>query len=158
MTRRSPRHRSRAFTITELLIAIGILGLFGAVATQVFYATFRVSSATAKNQDAAGTFDSAVTALRADAWVAGEIAAPDPATAKLGKVTWTIRDSMLTRDAGGDRDRPGTQPHSWPIPAGTTFVADGASLILRVPATSGERGGDVRMVSQSLVLSRLSPS
>jgi prepilin-type N-terminal cleavage/methylation domain-containing protein len=158
MIRRSSRHRCRAFTITELLIAIGILGIFAAVATQVFYATFRVGAASAKNQDAAGTFDSALSALRADAWVASEIAAPDPATAKLAKITWTIKDSVLTRDAGGNPDAAGARPRTWPVPAGTTFVADGASLILRVPTTSGERGGDVRMASQSLVLSRLAPS
>ena len=157
MIRCSARRRYRAFTITELLIAIGILGLFAAVATQVFYATFRVGTATAKNQDAAGTFDSAVSALRADVWITGEIAAPDPSTAKLGKITWTIKDSTLLRDPGGDHDAPGDHPRTWPLPAGTTFVADGASLILRVPTTSGERGGDVRMVSQSLVLSRLAP-
>ena len=157
MIYRSPNPRSRAFTITELLLALGMLSIFAIAATQVFYATFRAGNAAAASQDAAGTFDSAVSALRADVWMAGDIAAPDPATAKLGQVTWKIDHARLTRDAGGDHDRPGAQPRTWPIPTGTSFVADGASLILRVPSTNGERGGDVRMISQPLVLSRLSP-
>jgi type II secretory pathway pseudopilin PulG len=146
------RHRRAAlgFTISELLIAIGILGIFGLVATQVFYSSFRVSRTTAEKQDAAGSFDSAVSVLRSDVWTAPEIAAPDPGTAKLGKVTWTIKDTTLTRDTGD-----GARPRTWPMPKGTSFAADGASLVLRVPAATGERGGDVRMVSEPLVLQRL---
>jgi type II secretory pathway pseudopilin PulG len=152
---RRHRHRAaRAFTISELLIAIGILAIVGLVATQVFFASFRVSRATAAQQDAAGSFDSAMSVLRSDVWTAAEIAAPDASTAKLGKVTWRINDLMLTRDAGGD----GAQSRTWPMPKGTSFVADGASLVLRVPAATGERGGDVRMISESQLLSRLKPS
>ena len=147
------RGAARAFTIAELLFAIGILGIFGLLATQVFYGSFRVSRATAQQQDAAGSFDSAVSVLRSDVWTAPEIAAPDPATVKLGKVTWTIKDDTLTRDAGDD-----SRPRTWPMPKGTSFAADGAALVLRVPASTGERGGDVRMVSEPLVLQRLTSS
>jgi prepilin-type N-terminal cleavage/methylation domain-containing protein len=152
MKRTHQRHR-RAFTIPELLMAIGILGIFAVAATQVFQATFRIGHATAQQQDAAASFDSAIGVLRADAWVATEIAAPDPATAKVGKVTWTINDTTLTRDAGD-----GSRPHSWPMPKGVTFAADGGSLVLRVPAADGQRGGEVRMVSQTIMLSRLTAS
>ena len=144
------RRRRRAFTLTELLFAIGVLSLFAAAATQLFHVTIRTGYATAQQQDAAGSFDSAVAALRGDAWVATEIAAPDPATAKLGKLTWSIKETTLTRDAGDN-----SRPRTWPIPKGLTFAADGPSLVLRVPATSGERGGDVRLVSEILTLSRL---
>jgi type II secretory pathway pseudopilin PulG len=149
------RHRRAAlgFTISELLIAIGILGIFGLVATQLFYSSFRVSHATAAQQDAAGSFDSAVSVLRSDVWTAPEIAAPDARTAKLGKVTWTIKETTLTRDTGD-----GARPRTWPMPKGTSFAADGAALVLRVPAAAGECGGDVRMVSESQLLSRLKPS
>jgi prepilin-type N-terminal cleavage/methylation domain-containing protein len=154
---RRPRHcRPRAFTIPELLFAIGILGIFAAAATQLFHATFRINHATAQEQDAAGSFDSAVAALRADAWVATEIAAPGPTTAKLGKITWTINETTLTRDAGD-----GSRPRIWTLPQGVTFAAEATSLVLRVPAPrggGGERGGDVRMVSQVMTLSRLTSS
>jgi len=145
----------RGFSLAELLLALGVLGLFGAAATQLFHTTFRVSHATAQQQDAAASFDAAVAAMRDDAWVASEIAAPDPATAKLGKVTWSVKDQTLTRDAGDDRSR------TWPAPTGLTFAADGGALVLRVPAGSGggaggrERGGDVRMISEPNLLSRL---
>ena len=135
----------------ELLIAIGILGVFALAATRLFYATIRIGHATAQQQDAAGSFDAALGVLRADAWSAPEIAAANETAAKLGNVTWTINSTTLTRDAGDN-----SRPRTWPIAKGTTFiVVDGTSLVLRVPAAFGERGGDVRLVSQARVLSRL---
>ncbi len=144
--------RRRAFTIPELLLAIGVLAIFAAAAAQLFHATFRVSHATAQRQDAAASFDAALAAIRDDAWVATEIAAPDPATAKLGGVTWSVKETTLTRDPGDGRP-----PRKWPAPNGLTFATenDGVVLLLRVPAGTGERGGDVRMISQSKMLSRL---
>ncbi len=146
-----PRRRSRGFTMPELLFALGILGIFALAGTQLFYSTVRISRATAQQQDAAASFDSALTVLRGDAWVATEIAAPDPTTARLGKITWTIKDSTLTRETGDS-----SRPHTWPVPKGLTFAGDGASIVVRIPAASaGERGGDVRMVSEPLLLARL---
>jgi prepilin-type N-terminal cleavage/methylation domain-containing protein len=147
------RRRRSGMTIVELLLAIGVLGVFALAATQLFYATFRISHATAQQQDAAGSFDSALSVLRGDAWTATEITAPDPKTAKLGKVTWTIHETTLTRDAGD-----GSHPRTWPMPKGLTFASDGVSLVLHVPAARGERGGDIKMVSEPLTLSRLTAS
>jgi hypothetical protein len=70
-----------------------------AAATQCFTRRFASATATAQQQDAAGAFDSAISALRDDVWVAPEIAATEPTIAKLGKVTWTIQETALTRDA-----------------------------------------------------------
>jgi prepilin-type N-terminal cleavage/methylation domain-containing protein len=146
--------RRRAFTIPELLLAIGVLAIFAAAAAQLFHATFRVSHATAQRQDAAASLDSAVAAMRDDAWIATELATPDESTAKLGNVTWAVKETTLTRDAGD-----GQPTRSWPAPKGLTFAAedDGAALLLRVPAGPGERGGDIRMISQAKLLSRLTP-
>ncbi|MEA2736608.1 MAG: hypothetical protein QOE14_3059 [Humisphaera sp.] len=141
----------RAFTLTELLIAIGDLGLFGAAAGKVLHATMRVGYFSALQQDEAGSFDSAAGALRDDAWSAAEMAAPNPQTAKLGKIIWTIDDTKLTRDAGDAAPR-----RSWTVPSGVTFAVDGPALVLRVPAKPGERSSDVRMVSEAILLSRLS--
>jgi len=152
--RRSFRSRrrglARAFTLTELLFALGILAIFGLATTQLFYATFRVGHATAQQQNAASAFDSAVSALRADAWIAPEITTPDPATAKLGELIWTINETTLTRDAGD-----GARPRTWTAPKGMTFAADGASLVLRIPAAPGERGGDLRLISEPMTLAKL---
>ena len=69
MTPPSPGRR-RAFTIPELLFAIGILAIFALAATRLFHATIRTGHAAAQQQDAANSFDSAVAALRGDAWSA----------------------------------------------------------------------------------------
>ena len=146
--------RPRAFTITELLLALGVLGLFAAAATQLFHATFRVNHSMAKQQDAANSFESALAVMRADAWVAADIATPDEATAKLGTVTWTVRDGVMARDAGD-----GGAVRTWPAPTpapgaeapGFVFATEGGVLVLRVPRVSG----DVRMISQVNTLSRL---
>lgn len=144
------RRARRGFTLPELLVAIGLLAVFAVAATRLFHATIRVGHTTAQQQDAASSFDAAMTVLRNDVWTAAAIAVPDPTTAKLGTVTWTINETTLARDAGdGGRQR------TWPAPKGSTFVADGASLVLRVPSTSGERGGDVRMVSEAAILTAL---
>jgi prepilin-type N-terminal cleavage/methylation domain-containing protein len=144
------RRLESGFTITELLIALGVLALFAVAATQLFYATMRLSRTSAERQDAASQFDSAVGALRADVWSAGEIAAPDSSTARVGNVTWTVKDHTLTRDAGDSEPQ-----RRWEVPPGVTFAAEPAALVLRVARSPGEPGGDVRMVSQSLVLARL---
>ena len=150
--RRHRRRRHLAFTIPELLFAIGVLGIFALAATRLFHSTMRISFAAAEQQDAAGSFESALAALRADAWSAGEIASPDPATARLGKVTWSVKETTLSRDAGD-----GCRPRTWPAPAGVSFAAEGATLVLRLPPPkSGERGNrDVRVVRHTLLLSRL---
>ena len=145
--------RPAAFTVPELLFALGILGVFALAATQLFYATMRVSRNSAEQMDAAGSFDSAVAALRADAWAAREIATPSENTAKLDKVTWTISDTTLMRDAGGDGD--GATLRRWEIPPGATFSGEPAAIVFRVPRTKSERGGDIQMVSQPLVLAKL---
>ena len=147
--------RRRAITLAELLVAIGLLGVFALAATQLFHATIRIGHATAQQQDTAGSFDAALNALRGDVWIASEIAATDATAAKLGNVTWTIRDTTLTRVASD-----GTPPRTWPVPKGTVFITEGGggggvSLVLRLPAADGQRGGDVRMVSETLVRARL---
>jgi prepilin-type N-terminal cleavage/methylation domain-containing protein len=147
------RHR-RAFTIPELLFALGILGVFALTATQLFYATMRVSRNSAEHMDAAASFDSAVAALRADAWSAGEIATPNDNIAKLGNITWTISGTTLMRDADNGVDG-GATPRRWEVPPGGTFTAEPAAVVFHVPRTKSERGGDVRMVSQPLVLEKL---
>src|SRR6188508_1444942 len=80
--------RRRAFTITELLISLGVLALFANAAGQLFQATMRVGDTAARQQDAAGRFEFAVTVLRNDVWAAGELAAPDAHSLRLGAVTW----------------------------------------------------------------------
>ena len=152
--RRDSRHHPRrgAFTITELLIAIGVLAVFAAAATQLFYATMRVNRTSAERQDAAGTFDAAVAAMRADAWTAPQITSPDDGTARLGKVTWTAEDSTLTRDAGD-----GQPARRWELPSRVTFAGEPAAVVMRLAPALNVRGGDVRMVSQPLLLARMKP-
>ena len=149
---RAPSHRRLAFTIPEILFAIGILAVFSLTATRLFHSTMRIGHAAAEQQDAAGSFDSALSALRADVWTSRKIASPDAATVQAGDVKWSVNETTLARDAGD-----GSMPRTWQVPAGLTFAADGARLVLRLPRpkNSDRDAPDVVMVSQPLLLARL---
>ena len=147
--------RSRGFTLTEMLGVLILLVAFGLIAGRLFHTTVKLSHETAEGQNAAASFNSAISALRSDVWAARDMIVTDPKTATItlgdGKATWTIAGAALTRTHGSDVDH-------WEIPSGATFAADGAAIVVSAPDSKSSRGGEIRLFNQSRVVNALAKS
>jgi type II secretory pathway pseudopilin PulG len=145
--------RRAGFWLIELLFVLGLLGIVAILATKLFTATIRLGQDATQAQNHAATLDSISAVLRSDLWAAAkfEVAADGRrATIAGGKeeVTWSIDGETMTRL---EKDSP--TPRRWSIAKETTFDADGAMLVLRLPAG----GGEARFVRQTQILARLWP-
>lgn len=154
MKRQRPRH---GFFLIELLILLGILGLIALAGGHLFNTTIRLGHSAAEAANAAASFDAMLAALRSDAWSAGDISISADGTVATLKppgsaapIVWTVGGSTISRTDAG-------QTRSWPVAAGSTLGVDGPSLVLRMPATKHVLGGEARVTSQVLLLSRRSP-
>ena len=92
--RRSPR---RAFTIIEVLVWLGLLGIASLLIVRLFTSSMRVIERSGKAQDATMQFDRMIDALRRDVWAARRIQLLDAHalllhTAGEKDVRWTIND------------------------------------------------------------------
>src|SRR5437016_89653 len=91
----SMTRRRSAFTVTELLVAIGLFALIAVVASTLTWATVRVSHEAGYGQSAAQQFDGATRQLRRDVWAAESIdVKANHATVTFGddggSVEWTL--------------------------------------------------------------------
>ena len=154
MSRPCAPSRRRGFTIIEMLAALILLAAFFVVGGKLFYATFRTAQNVSQAQDAAASFDAALSVLRADVWSAHRIDVSNPQTVTLmldgeRRVSWTITATAASRIEG---DRAGR----WTIPPNTTLKSDGPALVLIVPELKTSAGGEIRLTNQLQLVSRLS--
>src|SRR5439155_3480766 len=71
------RRFAGAFTMTEMLFVLVVLGFVAAQGGRLFSATIRLAHASAEAQNTAATTESAINALRGDAWSADRFSAGD---------------------------------------------------------------------------------
>ncbi|MGD0464047.1 MAG: prepilin-type N-terminal cleavage/methylation domain-containing protein [Tepidisphaeraceae bacterium] len=144
MTKR-PNSIRRAFTLTEVIMALSLLTIFFAAAGQVFHSSLMLSYDTPRSSDRASQIDSAVFQLRRDVWNSPQISVPKPTSADLqsseGKISWTINpDGDITRtDAHGQSERWNAIGRNW------SLATDGICL------TMSDGGAEMRLPSQVLL-------
>ncbi len=146
----------RGFVLMEMLTVIGLLGLIALSGGYLFSATVRLMHATGESRNSASSFDATIEALRADVWSATRIDAGSASEVTLHPaiskpVTWSIGEAVVTRRAEGDVDR------RWTLGTGATFSVDGIELLVKLPQTKTQRGGEVRLPSQVQLLTRSVP-
>ena len=154
--RRPRRPRPRGFFLIELLIVILLLGVFGLVAARLFHATMMLSFRASRSQNDTASFETAVAALRADVWSGTTINVTDAQSLIVTRgaketsedITWSMTGTDLVR---GD----GHRANHWPIPPGCSFAADGPAVVLTVATSKGQRGGELRFVNESQLVTRL---
>ena len=147
--------RRHAFTLMELLMTMSLLVVVGLVIDQVFHATLTTWTDTDRTTKRYASVDSAISALRADAWRAAQITVSDPKHATLtfpghSQITWTLSpDGNAARtDSAGHQTR-------WPsIAAAWTFSADPTTLIV---TASSPQPQQLRLISQILLANRSRP-
>ena len=145
------RRRASGLMLVELLIAIGLIGVFMIVSARLFTTMIRLSQQSHETEARIARFDSAIRMLRGDAWSATEISldAAGGLTFADGEksVVWRSDDAgtMLRSETIN-----GTVPRvqNWPELGGRLqFRAEGPVLVIVADEHSG-RGGELRIVSQ----------
>jgi prepilin-type N-terminal cleavage/methylation domain-containing protein len=150
------RPHRRGFFLIELLIVLILFAVFALLEARLFHSTMKLSFRATRSQNDTAAFDSGVAVMRADVWGAGSIKVIDPQRLVITRgrpgvaeeITWSIAGTDLVR---GD----GQRASHWPIPPGCTFAADGPAVVLAVAESSGQRGGQVRLVNESQLVTRL---
>ena len=147
--------RSNAFTLTEILVAIGLIVFFTNLSTQLFRETMDSMYAARQYQNQSARIDSAVAKLGQDVWNATSITTPDDKTAQLTEaegrtVAWTVRpDGTLVRTSGPSDlyyQVPGSDWH---------FKADAESLWI-IAAEHGQTKS-LRLASQMMIAEKETP-
>jgi prepilin-type N-terminal cleavage/methylation domain-containing protein len=144
--------RRRGFTLTELIVVIGLVAFAGLVSVRIFRATLHVWKESASEQAAQSRFDQAVGQLRRDLWSATSIDSPDASALEIrtpgGIVHWKADQSAGLSRSG---DRPADGRH-WSGLGKLSFEAHGPVLVLRLAPTHEEAGGQMALMSQSMLL------
>jgi prepilin-type N-terminal cleavage/methylation domain-containing protein len=151
---RNPRQSPRGFTMIEVLMVLGLLGIIMLVSDRLFVAGMHASSSSAQVQNHAMALDSAISALRADCWFAQKMTAT-PTRATLAPpgaaepITWTTTSGTLIRHA------PGTPDRAWPISADVKFATDGPSLLLEIVPNKTTAAAQFRLINEVALLGRM---
>lgn len=147
MMRCLPRPR-RGFLLVEMLIAIGMIGIFIIVSGKLFSTTLRLTHASQAATAGAATFESSARALRRDVWGAAEITVLPGGGVIIrqgdgASISWRAEDdgALVRRDEAA---HPSVQ--RWPeMGTKVTLQPDRAGLVVR----TGE--GEMLLVSQVLL-------
>jgi prepilin-type N-terminal cleavage/methylation domain-containing protein len=113
--------RHRAFTLTEVLMALSLLTLFFAAAGEIFKSTVLLSWNDPQSSNRASQIDSALFQLRRDVWNSPQISVPKTKSADLesdgGTILWTIDpDGNITRtDPHGQTEQWKTIAKNWSL-------------------------------------------
>ena len=152
MTNRQTNIQSRrAFTITEVLIAISILTIFLAAAGELFKSSMLLGYNAPRLTDQATRTDSALFQLRRDVWNASDVSVAENKSVDLetsdGKIVWKIGPE-------GDLTRTGNQGQSeqWKaIAQKWSLAADGSCLTMQ------NESEELRLPSQVLLAKGAQP-
>ena len=136
----------RAFTITEMLFVLILMGVAALMSARLFTASMRVISVAPAQQEQHAAMDRMSDFLRHDMWGAAKIELPDQQTINLtqpdGKVIrWRLRDTEIVRSTGDSQAEA-----RWRLAASLEARQQGPYLML-IPKSGDE---ELRFVSQML--------
>lgn len=144
--------KRRGFMLVELMVVVGLVAFVGLVSMQLFRATLRTWSASANEQAVQSRFDLAIGQLRRDVWSATSIELADPTSISIHDPTETVH---WTADASGGLSRNSGHPadaRHWPNLGGIRFEMRGPTLTVHLAPTHEEAGGDLVLMSQTMLL------
>jgi prepilin-type N-terminal cleavage/methylation domain-containing protein len=131
----------RAFTMTEILMALSLLTIFFTIAGQLFKSCVTLSSDGPNLSNHACQIDSALFQLRRDLWNSPQISVPNSSSADLdsseGKISWTINPSgdLIRTDSHNRSEQWKSIAQHWSLASGGSCltIADGHSQ-MRLPS------------------------
>jgi len=140
------RSARQAFTLTEMLFILMLLGVAALMSARLFTGSMRVIGSAPKSQEAQAAIDRMSYVLRNDVWSATEIDASDPLDVALKQpngaiIRLRLRGVELVRSIDND-------PRETRCSTGVPLRAarDGAWLVFR----SDKPGDELRFASQML--------
>jgi Tfp pilus assembly protein PilX len=143
------------YSLTEILFVLGLLTIFAVVATRLFGSTVRIMYASADEQNTTSALDSAMRALRGDAWNASTLATPDPHSLRIAQaeqsVEWSIdQEGNLIRSTHPAKASATAQ--RWPgLGRHLAFESAGAAVNVRVLDQRQKPSAQVSLVSQVML-------
>lgn len=119
--------KRRGFSLTEMLLAISLLGVFMLIASRVIVANVRAQGSNLAAEANTARFDRAVIMLREDVAHSKSVEMPEPATLRIHlannqTVDWYTDHQSLARKASDNR--------AWDIGQTLKFKLDGAVVLL----------------------------
>jgi type II secretory pathway pseudopilin PulG len=141
-------HRGRAFTITEMLFVLMIIGVAGVVSTRLFVTSMRVIGTAPSQQAHHASIDRLSETLRRDVWSAKAIDLPDDRTIVLSEadsttIRWRLSDANVIRtDSAGECH--------WAAEVLLHAEHRDNALILRSDSDRSDGGNEICFLSQSL--------
>lgn len=144
--------RRRGFVLLEMLVVCGLIAIVGLISMQLFRATLRTWKDSANEQAVQSRFDLAIGQLRRDVWSATSIDAPDAGSIAIHYRSETIhwrteQPTGLSRTADTD-----AYARHWSDLGQITFESRGPMLVVHLAPTHEEAGGEMVLMSQSMLL------
>jgi prepilin-type N-terminal cleavage/methylation domain-containing protein len=149
--------KRRGLTLIEMLVVLGLIAAFAALASALFQSAFRTAASSSQNMADAATLDSAITALRRDVWEGARVDVRDCQSVAIqrpdnSQVLWQVGDDgALSRIAGDLR-------HDYrALPVDIRFTGDQNGLVLAITGRPPAPQREIAMVSQFMMLRRNTP-
>jgi type II secretory pathway component PulJ len=138
----------RGFTLTEMIVILGLFSIAGLIGSRLFAASMRVIGSAPAAQDQQVSLERMAVVLREDAWGAKEIQVSNEHSVTLipsqnQAIHWQFTDTAAIRTSGE------VERH-WNIRAPIAAHLDRASLVLLISPTRRDMADERRFVSQFL--------
>jgi type II secretory pathway pseudopilin PulG len=175
-----PASLRRGYFLIEVMLVLGILGVFAIVASKLLITSMNASIYAQHRAETAERFDLAMSQLRADVWPAKNIDADGLTTTLLqpdgSKVIWRIEPaapfateptapnsgrmvnlSRHAEPADGKAAAPSNDTRWNDLPPGMAFTAAGPTLRVRTPTASpsADSADSLTMISQLQLQGRM---
>lgn len=152
------RRRARGFMMFEMLVALGVLAAFALIAVKLMTTSIKLSHDAAEADSRAIRFESALAALRADAWNMVSFDLPSPRTARLTRADGSLAVWSADAEGGLSRTLSAADGRGYPerrawaaLPPGLAFGQAEGVLLLVEPARAkrprGSPGGDANIAA-----------
>ena len=142
------RRSLRGFTLTEMLVILGLMGVAALLCARLFTGSMRVIGDAPRAQKQVSQFEHMTRALECDVWNAMSISTEDGATIKLeqadgSQVQWSFGEVEVVRTTSRD-----AAPQRWVMNLPLRGRRDGVWLVLE--SGNSAPGVERRFVSQMM--------
>jgi prepilin-type N-terminal cleavage/methylation domain-containing protein len=157
MNRRSTADPVRAgFSLTELLVVIGVFSIFALAASKLTQTTIRVGHDAGYGQMSASQFDAAGRTMGHEVWGASDITLKGERAMTLKMADGATIDWTVDPQGTFTRTQQGEPPRKWIArAAGASLTREGVVVVIHLSETKASRGGEVRLISQMILAQKM---
>jgi type II secretory pathway component PulJ len=141
----------RAFTLTEIIFALGLMGAAGVISAKLFTASMRSIQSSRAVEDREARLQRLTAAIHQDIWAAVKIESPDARGLSLTRADGT---KIQWRFSDADALRAGDVEQRWPIDSPLQVEVRGAAVVLRNASDRGDRSEQWRFINPAKAMER----